>query len=439
MVPLSQNVVIAGGGIIGNSIAYFLAKRSVPVTLVDPVGIAPGASSKAGGFLAKKWRDDTPLEEMHRKGFKLHQEVANELGPEKVDYRRLTCVAVAIDETKLVVKPTSRKARTLEWADKGVIGSQSMGNEKNIAQVHPLKLCQEMWTYSEQQGSELRVGKVVKAVLDDISSTIRGVELEDGTILPADKLIVACGPWTSVAKSWFPSSVSEKIPLITGVKCHSILVKAPKTLSEAVFFESEGPLSTLEVYPRPDGDAYCNGFEGNECIVQEQPGQEIVEDEAIESLQNAIGQTTSLLEGLEAHTKQVCYWPETPDGLPFIGAIPNVSGAYLAAGHSVWGILQGPITGKAVAELIVDGKASSLDLTDFRLDRTIVAGKWDDCDWDELPDEIRNAASILGYDQNIWDTDDEPSDCDEWWKDLTPEQQKAASKLGYNEKSWNRS
>jgi glycine/D-amino acid oxidase-like deaminating enzyme len=381
MVALLHNIVIAGGGIVGNSIAYFLAKRNIPVTLVDPVGVAPGASSKAGGFLAKEWRDDTLLEEIQRKGFDLHQEIANELGPEKVDYRRLTCMAVAIDETKLVVKPTSRKARALEWADKGVIGSQSMGNRENIAQVHPLKLCQEMWTFSEQQGSDLIVGKVVKAVLDDESSTIQRVELEDGTVLPADTLIVACGPWTSVVKSWFPASISERIPLVTGVKCHSILVKSPKPLSEAVFFESEGPLSTLEVYPRPDGDAYCNGFEGKEGIVQELPGQEVVEDEAIESLQNAIGRTTSLLEDVEAHTKQACYWPETPDGRPLIGTIPNVSGAYLAAGHSVWGILQGPITGKAVAELVVDGVAKSLDLTNFRLDRKIVTDKWDDYYW----------------------------------------------------------
>ena len=78
-------------------------------------------------------------------------------------------------------------------------------------------------------------------------------------------------------------------------------------------------------------------------------------------------QTSSLFEGSEAHTKQVCYWPETPDGLPIIDQI--VPGAFVAAGHSVWGILQGPITGKAVTELVLDGEASCIDLEPFRLDR----------------------------------------------------------------------
>mmetsp|Transcript_9924 Transcript_9924/g.20764 ORF Transcript_9924/g.20764 Transcript_9924/m.20764 type:complete len:124 (-) Transcript_9924:64-435(-) len=69
------------------------------------------------------------------------------------------------------------------------------------------------------------------------------------------------------------------------------------------------------------------------------------------------------------HTQQVCYWPETPDGLPIIGKIPDIRGAYVAAGHSVWGILQGPATGKALAELIATGKSDFVDLAPFGLER----------------------------------------------------------------------
>ena len=39
------------------------------------------------------------------------------------------------------------------------------------------------------------------------------------------------------------------------------------------------------------------------------------------------------------------------------------------AGHSVWGILQGPATGKALAELIVEGKSECIDLAPFGLER----------------------------------------------------------------------
>src|SRR5215472_7990777 len=49
-------------------------------------------------------------------------------------------------------------------------------------------------------------------------------------------------------------------------------------------------------------------------------------------------------------------------GLPLIGPVPGVADAYVATGHSVWGILNAPATGEAMAELIVDGAAHAVDL-----------------------------------------------------------------------------
>jgi glycine/D-amino acid oxidase-like deaminating enzyme len=42
-----------------------------------------------------------------------------------------------------------------------------------------------------------------------------------------------------------------------------------------------------------------------------------------------------------------------------------MTGAYVATGHSVWGILNAPATGEAMAELIVDGAADTVDLGPF--------------------------------------------------------------------------
>ena len=53
----------------------------------------------------------------------------------------------------------------------------------------------------------------------------------------------------------------------------------------------------------------------------------------------------------------------TQDGLPLIGKVGE--GAYVATGHSVWGILNAPATGEALAELIADGAARSTDLAPF--------------------------------------------------------------------------
>src|SRR5262249_40130077 len=55
--------------------------------------------------------------------------------------------------------------------------------------------------------------------------------------------------------------------------------------------------------------------------------------------------------------RQACFRPVTEDGLPLIGAVPGIEGAYVATGHSVWGMLNAPATGEAMSELIMDGAA----------------------------------------------------------------------------------
>jgi glycine/D-amino acid oxidase-like deaminating enzyme len=62
--------------------------------------------------------------------------------------------------------------------------------------------------------------------------------------------------------------------------------------------------------------------------------------------------------------RQACYRPVTDDGLPLIGRVPGLRGAYVATGHGPWGMLNAPATGLALAELIADG-AASLDLSPF--------------------------------------------------------------------------
>ena len=80
------------------------------------------------------------------------------------------------------------------------------------------------------------------------------------------------------------------------------------------------------------------------------------------------------LAGLVPQRVQACYRPVTEDGLPFLGQVPDVTGAYIATGHSCWGILNAPASGLAMAELIVDGQAHSVDLTLFAPQRALPHG-----------------------------------------------------------------
>ena len=51
-----------------------------------------------------------------------------------------------------------------------------------------------------------------------------------------------------------------------------------------------------------------------------------------------------ILGAAEVLASQACHRPITADGLPLIGPVPQLAGAYVATGHSVWGMLNAPGT-----------------------------------------------------------------------------------------------
>jgi len=86
---------------------------------------------------------------------------------------------------------------------------------------------------------------------------------------------------------------------------------------------------------------------------------------AIERLQAICADVSPVLASAKVLAAQACFRPIARDGLPLIGRVPGVEDAYLATGHSVWGILNAPATGEAIAEAILDGAARSVDLRPF--------------------------------------------------------------------------
>src|SRR5439155_15671927 len=97
----------------------------------------------------------------------------------------------------------------------------------------------------------------------------------------------------------------------------------------------------------------------------ESPGGVEVSELACATLARAAGRVSAALAAAPIVHRHACYRPVTDDGLPLIGRVPGVAGAYVATGHGPWGMLNAPATGQALAELIAGGAASSVDLRPF--------------------------------------------------------------------------
>lgn len=362
-----QHVVIAGAGITGLTSAYYLAKKyNVRSTIVDWSGtIAPGASGKAAGFLARHWNDGTPTEELTHRSFDLHQELADTFGADAIQYRRLTCVSVnrsrKVKRLKAIQKGNPVE---LEWLDRSsdelfIRSVQEMGDESNIAQVTPKLLCRHLWEETQKMGCILVAGRVTGAVHDDETGNLIGAKLDDGRTVPGEALLYACGPWTA--------------NIMYGIKGHAVTIPTEKTLSQVVFFyddDNDCGDTECEVFVRPNNTAFCTALAGGIREVTEEPGKETVENDVAQGVLEAIRSCSGTEGPLGADpiAQSACYQPVTGDFLPVIGALSKVEAGggdcYMASGNNCWGILLGPATGECMADLIATG-TTELDLSFF--------------------------------------------------------------------------
>ena len=127
---------------------------------------------------------------------------------------------------------------------------------------------------------------------------------------------------------------------------------------------ADGRAFEPEIIPRPDGDVYVCGMADAQPLPESAEGVK-VDDAACDVLARAAGRVSTTLAAARVMRRQACYRPVTADGLPLIGRVPGIAGAYVATGHGPWGMLNGPATGLALAELITKGATSVVDLRPF--------------------------------------------------------------------------
>jgi glycine/D-amino acid oxidase-like deaminating enzyme len=126
--------------------------------------------------------------------------------------------------------------------------------------------------------------------------------------------------------------------------------------------EEGGASRTIEVFPRHDSTTHVTAF-SNQKPLPLDPAAVRPEQGEIDRLQAICERLSPAFRAERIIARQACFRPVTEDGLPLIGHV--CAGAYVATGHSVWGILNAPATGEALAELILDGAARSVDLAPF--------------------------------------------------------------------------
>ncbi|MBM3532223.1 MAG: FAD-binding oxidoreductase [Alphaproteobacteria bacterium] len=350
-----KRVLICGGGAIGAATAYYLARRGARPVVIERHEVAGSASGKSGGFLALDWCRGNPLDRLARRSFALHAELAEALG-NPWGYRRLTTYA-GYAQAAEASRPSSKRP----WLSDRVVIAEKIGSPETTALVEPHAFTNGLMRAAEAQGAALQHGTVVD-VARDRKGSVSGAVLANGETVEGDAVVIAMGPWSVLAARWLP------LPPVYGYKGHSLVLDTRIAIpAEALFLEyreESGEALSPEVFPRADGTTWVCAISSTDPLPVD-PAEVAPEDGAFGRLEAMCRALSPVLASAPILKRQACFRPLTQDGLPLMGAIAGVEGAYVATGHNVWGMLNAPASGEAMSELILDGETRYVDLAPF--------------------------------------------------------------------------
>jgi len=408
----TSHTVVIGGGVIGASTAYYLARRGQKVTLLEQNELGSGSSfGNAGqitpghlplpqpGTMARnlRWlfRRTSPLYVKPRfdlelfdwllrftracnprhlckatamlcrlgeAGDRLFDELAQEMefgfrNPGRLEVCRTGKSLAAVRKEAILLKSLGFEHRVLsgpEVADfEPALTAEVAGAvyfpRSGCCDPHALVL--QLARAAERMGACVREQTEANDVRLSGERVTR-VVTNRGEI-PTDSAVLTCGAWHG---RW-TRRLGLRMHLQPG-KGYHLDVDRPAECPTfpVVFVEEKIFVNPFDAFLRLAGTMELSGHNLHQV------------PERLDALAMGARRYLPTLDPTKVRSRW-CHWrPMTPDGLPIVGVAPRASNVWVATGHGMLGVTQGPITGELLAQWITEGR-TDIDLTELRPDR----------------------------------------------------------------------
>ncbi|MEM0950148.1 MAG: FAD-dependent oxidoreductase [Pseudomonadota bacterium] len=379
--PQSAKVIIVGGGIVGCSVAYHLARSGwSDILLLERDRLTCGSTWHAAG-LVSEMQAVPAMTDIAKYGLGLMERLESETG-QATGFKRNGSIATALTEARmeeLLRKRDSALGQGIEvnqlspaqlhglWPMLNTDGMVGAIHFPNDGQTNPIDTTMALAKAARSHGAVLREGVTVRQVTMTGGRSV-GVQTDQGSI--ASEFVVNC---TGIWAHGFADSHGIKLPIQANQ--HFYVVTDP--------IEGLRPdLPVLRVY---DEGAYYKEDAGKLLIGFSEPNAKvwnpeggIPNDFSFDELPFPEGHLDPLLELLMERVPAVqnvgirtfFNGPEsyTPDGKYVLGSPAGCPNYFVAGGFNSTGIQSGPGAGKALAEWIMQGRAP-MDLADVDVNR----------------------------------------------------------------------
>jgi sarcosine oxidase subunit beta len=362
----SADVVVIGGGAVGTSAAYHLARRGKKVVLCEARNIGSGASGRCGGMVVHCYgrevninktdlrlmytRANTEIMKEYARGFEIDFEL-----------RQVGCLDIVVDEEEYAgVAELIRIQRSL--GDEEIVlldrkqtlevmpnlnpqmiyGSRLRPSDGNL---NPLKLCRAQALEAARLGARILTGTPVQEVLT-AGGRVQGVRTEAG-VIEAPWVMNATNGWAEGLTPGLEvipvrelAMVTERLPELPPQPFEMLCLGdfaygATQTASGNYNLGGPGPARP------PDYDYYDERIWADEVF----------------RVMSYIARIFPELAEVSVIRSWVGTMGFTPDAMPSIGPMPGVEGLFVAAGFAD-GMAWAAVTGKLAAEHICDGRTS---------------------------------------------------------------------------------
>jgi sarcosine oxidase subunit beta len=368
--PTSADIVIIGGGVMGASTAYHLASRGTGnlILLEKEEFFGTGATGRCAGGVRYQFSTEINVK-LSLESLPMFERFREEIGQD-VNYRQCGYLLVATNE-----KDAAAFKHNVEMQNNLGVQTQLLSGDEVRRQL-PMMLFNDAiaGTFHQKDGlvdpnsvvmgyinaaQKLGVKTLTNTEVTGIrvsGGNVEGVETSQ-SVIKTCMVVNAAGPWAGQIGQMAGLHIPI-LPVRRQMFTTNPLEEIPDDFPFVIDFAQS-------LYFHREGDGLLVGMSNQD----EKPGfdQNVDDEFELVNLEAAI-ERMPMLESASRASHWAGLYEVTPDAHP-IYSKTNVGGFLVCAGFSGHGFMHGPVSGKLMSELILDGKFSTVDVSMLDLAR----------------------------------------------------------------------